>query len=629
MRERQGHSADAIWRDRGAKLIALLFAAAALATTITSPARASTGYALDALHPSRALPGPPKGIAVDQTTQDVYVAIVSLNPNSGAFGQIDRFNSDLSADGVFASGSGYYTGVALDPLTTGFFAAQMEIRASFGNFGTPRMDKFASNGSLTGSFSLGYTDSLPPIVTDPAGRIYFPNVGTHSVQVFNSAGVLLESITCSGCPGGAFGKPGSVALNSAGDLYVADTAPDRVVKLTSSGGAYSYASTVQSGRGAGAVAVDPATGDVLVGDMPGGDDYHIVAYSSAGTQLDDFGAGLFRDASSGGYGALSAYQIAVNATTHKLYVGEFDKFYVFEKVTIAPPSATAGAATDVGQLTATLNATVNAQGHAVLECDFAYTDEADFQANGFANATSLPCPEKPDGSANTALSVGVSGLSPETEYRFRVETVSNGGPTNSSSQTLETLPAIPPTVSTGSPLAVGQVEAKLAGSVNPHGGTPSNCHFELGTSLSYGSNFPCPTLPGPATIDVAESKNVSELKPSTTYHYRLVVTTNAGTTEGDDVEFTTASPPAEPQPDPTAPTTSAPPASTAPPTVEPPPTTNPPRCKKGFRRQRAHGQVRCVKVCGKGFRQVRVRAKVKCVRRRHLNRRDRHTSGGS
>jgi DNA-binding beta-propeller fold protein YncE len=623
MTESYWRRANAIRLARRTPHAALLLAIVAVAMGIAPAARANVGYELDAAHPSRALPGPPKGIAVDPATQDIYVAIVSRNPNTGVPGEVDRFNSDLTADGVFAQGGGFYTGVAIKPGTQDFYAAQMELHTALGNFGTPRLDRFLSTGASAGSFALGFTDSLPPIVTDAAGRIYFPNVNTHSVQVFNSTGTLLENITCSGCPGGTFGKPGSVALNAAGDLYVADTAPDRVIKLTSSGGAYSYASTLQSGRGAGAVAVDPGTGDILVGDMPGGDNYHIVAYDSSGTQFDDFGAGLFRNASSGGYGALSAYQIAVNATTHKLYVGEYDKFYAFErKATIALPSATAEPATNRGQLTATMTAKANANGHAVLECEFELTDDAD---TGFADATSMPCPKKPVGTTSTSLNVPVSGLAPGTAYRYRVIATSNAGSVTSNSRTFETLPLTLPTVTTESPQAVGQTAATLVGSVNPHGGAVSDCHFELGTSIVYGSDLPCPTLPGPLTTNVVETKGASGLLPGTAYHYRLLVTTNAGTSEGEDVAFTTATPPAggEPSPDPG----SAVPPPALPPVTPPETTPHPPQCGKGFRRQRVNGKPRCVKICKRGFRRKQVRGKVRCVPKRRSSRPRRGRAG--
>ena len=550
-----------------------------------------------------------RGIAVDQATQDVYVTIVSGSTSTVTPGRIERFNSDLSADGTFANGLGHYSGVALNPLSPGaFLGAQVEMRSPLGTFGTTRLDRFSSSGSLLGSFALPFTDSLPPIVTDAAGRIFFPNVDTNSVRVYDQSGTLLEEITCAGCPGGQFGDPASVALNAAGDLYVADANPDRVVKLTSSGGPYSFSSMLQSGRGAGAVAVDSGTGDVLVADMPNGRDYHVVAYDSAGVQVDDFGAGLFPDSVTG-YGALSAYQMAVNATTHKLYVGEFDKFYVFEKTTIDPPSATTGQAADVTQLGATLKATVNANGHAVLECRFEYTDEADFQANGFDQADSSTCPELPDGSSNMALSVQASGLLPGTAYRYRVTAASSGGSSSSDDESFETLPALPPAVATHPPQGVGQSSAILEGSVDPQGGAVSDCHFELGTTAAYGSSVPCSASPGPVTADVEVSGSVGGLPSGTVHHYRLVVSTNAGTTAGDDVEFTTASPPPEPE-------TAPPPVAALPPIVQPVPAPPTPQCRKGFRRQSVRGVRRCVKICRKGFRRKSVRGKVRCVRLR-------------
>ncbi len=610
--------------DRRAELAGILLALASIAVICTTPAQANVGYELDASNPSRALGGAPKGLAVDQASQDIYVAIVSTNPNAGIPGHIERFNSNLSADGTFAPGGGFYTGVAVNPLTQGFFGAQMEIGSPLGNLGTPKLDRFSSAGVLAGSSALGFTDSLPPIATDSAGNVFFPNVNTHSVQVFDSSGVLQEEISCGGCSGGSFGKPASVALTSSDDLYVADADPDRVVKLTLSAGSYSYASTLQSGRGAGAVAVDPATGDVLVGDMPGAKDFHIVAYDSSGAQFDDFGAGIFRDVN-GPYGSLSAYQIAVNATTHRLYVGEQDKFFVFEKATIDPPSATANSATNTGQVAATLNASVNANGHAVLECEFEYTDETDFQANGFANAASLPCSGKPDGSVSTPLGATVSSLDPGTLYRFRITATSNAGTVNSGSKTFETLPEVPPTVTTESPQAVGQSTATLKGTVNPHGGAVSDCHFEFGTSASYGSNAPCAVLPGAVTSDIAQMREISALSPSTAYHYRLVVTTNAGTDAGDDVEFMTASAPVGSN----EPPSSAPP-QTAPPAPSPPSATPPtPRCRAGFRRQRVGGKPRCVKICRRGFRRRLVNGKVSCVKRRSDDRRRHRTAASS
>lgn len=592
---------------------------------VVPPAGAATGYEPDATNSSRPLAGTPRGLAIDAASGDIYVAILSANLSAQAPGEIDRFNSNLSTDGVFADGDGYYAGVALNPVTPfGFFGAQMKIVTPIATVGISRLDRFSTSGQLASSFALPYTASLPDIATDSAGNIFYPNVSTNSVQVFDSAGTLLKEITCSGCPGGTFGEPASVALGATDDLYVADANPDRVVKLTLSGGSYSFASQLQSGRGAGAVAVDSATGDVLVGDMPAGRGFHIVAYDSSGVQFDDFAAGMFPDSTTG-YGALAAYQMEMNPTTHKLYVVGTNTLRVFEKTTIDPPTAIGKPASGVGQLTATLNATVNANGHAVLQCEFEYTDEVDFLANGFTNATDRPCPTKPDGSSGKSLSVTVSGLIPATDYRYRVTASSHAGSVSSGNVAFETLPEIAPTATTESPLAVTQTAATLAGRVNPRGGSVSDCHFDFGATAGYGASIPCAVPPGVASSDVAESGAASGLQHSTTYHYRLVITTNAGTAEGDDVEFTTATPPSPlPPPDSGPPATDTP----QPPASAPTPPSAPPPCRNGFRRRTIDGRSLCVKVCRKGFRKRRIRGVVKCVRIvRSNDPRRRHSAG--
>ncbi len=567
-----------------------LLAIATSALLTASPALASTGYELG--QPNSVLVAGidfPHGVAVDQANHRVYVAVASDNGLQHAPGEIRRFESNGTAAGTFLGGpEAFFSGVAVNPVTQGFYGAQVRSESPLGNFGTAQMDPFSAAGVMGTPFPLSVNPTLPQIATDSTGDVYFPNSATNSVQVFNPAGALQETIGCGGCPGGSFGKPVSVALDSGGDLYVVDLAPDRVVKLTASGGSYVFDSLLQSGRDAVAVGVDTSTDDVFVGDLPGGRDYHVVAYDSSGSQFDDFGAGLFVNPP---LGPTAAAQIAADATTHRLYLSEHNKIYIFERVTIGPPSATVGAASSVGQLTATLNATVDAKGHAALDCDFEYTGEAD---TGFASATSVPCPELPDGSGGTPLALKLSGLLPHTAYRYRVSVTSNGGSAVGTSKTFETLPVVLPTVTTESPLAITRTEATIGGKVNPHGGSVSDCHFDFGTSVSYGSSFPCPTLPGPVTAAVAQSRKVPSLMPGTVYHYRLAVTTNAGTVNGGDVEFKTEGQPLTQTP---LPEISVPPETTTP----PPPSTTPthpprlPHCKKGFRRKKVHGKVRCVK----------------------------------
>jgi hypothetical protein len=88
--------------------------------------------------------------------------------------------------------------------------------------------------------------------------------------------------------------------------------------------------------------------------------------------------------------------------------------------------------------------------------------------------------------------------------------------------------------------------ATLAGTVNPGGGA-TTYHFEYGTSTSYGSQTSDGNA-GSGATDGDVLANVTGLSAGTAYHYRLVATNAAGTVNGADQMFTTASPAPAPAP---------------------------------------------------------------------------------
>lgn len=587
------------FRSAGLVLWGLLLLVA-LALPVTS-ARASIGYEPDAVKSQIPLGVQfPHGVAIDQTNQLIYVAVfvhtLSLNPH-GEVMQLSMSGTPTAGSPFTAGSPGLFTGVAVNPVTSDVYAARGHGQLPTGLIGEPRMHLLSPAMTGLSSFSLNNpAANAPQIATDSVGRVYYPNPSTHQVEVFNSTGVLQSTITCGGCPGGSFATPVSVAVDPADNVYVADLGRDFAVKLKPASQSFAFERLFQSGRGAGAVAVDPVSGDVFVGDLPGGTSYHVVAYDSSGVQFDDFAAGMTSNPPPEAGRTLTP-QLAVNAATRKLYVADQGRLLVFERTTIDPPAVTTDAAAPVGQLKATLKATVNANGHAVLDCEFEYTDHADFLANGYANAISVPCPNKPNTATATPVSAEISGLTPATTYHYRSEATSNAGSDSGGEQTFVTLAAVPPTVTAQPATSVGQASATLLAKVNPKGGTVSDCHFEYGTSTSYGAEVPCATLPGHVSTDVSQSRNVTGLTAGTTYHYRLVVTSNAGTTKGGDVAFTTVAPPPPPPPDPTPegtppPVESTPPVSTV---VPPTPTPKPLRCKKGFQKKKVRGKMRCVK----------------------------------
>jgi hypothetical protein len=102
--------------------------------------------------------------------------------------------------------------------------------------------------------------------------------------------------------------------------------------------------------------------------------------------------------------------------------------------------------------------------------------------------------------------------------------------------------ATAPTASTGPVATVAPTAATVSGSVNPNG-TATTWYVEYGTSTSYGTKTAAASA-GSGTSSQAVSASLSSLKPGTTYHYRFVATSSAGTGHGADGILTTSAVPA-------------------------------------------------------------------------------------
>ena len=99
-------------------------------------------------------------------------------------------------------------------------------------------------------------------------------------------------------------------------------------------------------------------------------------------------------------------------------------------------------------------------------------------------------------------------------------------------------PTNPPAVNTSGATNVTPTGARLNGTVNPNG-LSTSYHFEYGTSTGYGSSSSSANA-GAGSSTVNASITLSGLTAGTFYHYRLVATNSAGTTNGSDATFTTS-----------------------------------------------------------------------------------------
>ena len=97
--------------------------------------------------------------------------------------------------------------------------------------------------------------------------------------------------------------------------------------------------------------------------------------------------------------------------------------------------------------------------------------------------------------------------------------------------------ALLPVARTGEATALGPATATVTGTVNPRG-LETKFHFDYGTTDEYGSTTPAVSA-GSGQLDRPARAELKQLTPGTTYHYRVVAASDAGTSNGDDRQFAT------------------------------------------------------------------------------------------
>lgn len=112
----------------------------------------------------------------------------------------------------------------------------------------------------------------------------------------------------------------------------------------------------------------------------------------------------------------------------------------------------------------------------------------------------------------------------------------------------ESAAAAAPSATTGDASAAADGSATLTGTVDPRG-VPATYRFEYGLGPDYG----IPTDDGGVSARPGAhpaTRRLGGLQPSTTYHYRIVSTSQHGTSFGADRTLTTPAPPPPPPPPP-------------------------------------------------------------------------------
>jgi hypothetical protein len=192
------------------------------------------------------------------------------------------------------------------------------------------------------------------------------------------------------------------------------------------------------------------------------------------------------------------------------------------------PLVTTKAASSLTTTSARLNGSVNPNGLATTYY-FEYGKTTSY-------GTKTAAASAGSGRGNVNVSAAIALLGPGI-YHFRLDASSSAGTTFGRDLTFGSTG--PPVVLTGSAQGASTSGATLTGSVNP-AGNATTWWFEYGPTTSYGSKT-SPKSAGSGSVATGVSAAVTKLIAGSTYHYRLVAQSGAGTTMGGDVAFMTIS----------------------------------------------------------------------------------------
>ncbi len=439
-------------------------------------------------------------------------------------------------------------------------------------------------GSPDGAFAKETEGSVAAVaVEESSGDVYVAEAAEGSrraVSQFNSEGEWIGWITET--PAGPLIEPAGVALSPGGDVYIADAA----------GGSATSGSHAVDVFGANVLVPDaeskPAkkvvrTAATLEGSVdpdgkPAEYDFQWCQSKEQGVPCTYESETTPVSAGSGNAGVsvkvaltkllpgTSYHYRLVAKNANGIDVGADEEFTTLPAVELitGPVKAESPIPTTAATLTGSI--TPNPKTEA-LELDARYYFQyvqvthktpSTASCNPEPGADPAPCSDVPlppgdagTGTAAVGVETQLAALTPNTTYHYRLVATNELGTTIGKTATEkdeESFTTSGPPRITGEEAEPNKIEhfgATLHASVQP-GERETEYHFEYGETTAYGNEVPVPGGKLPAgkaeASDPISATLTGDLKIGTTYHFRVVATNSAGTTDGPDRTFTTIPP---------------------------------------------------------------------------------------
>jgi hypothetical protein len=501
------------------------------------PASAELSFPFDSeLTPTVGELGEPNSVAVDDADGDTYLA-------DSAPGVIDVFDTATGAHLARWEG----TALTNPPGTPSksFGGANVAVAANDGTGDVYVLDptdnvvdQLGPKGEYLRQFSHGFNRPSGIAVDQATGDVYVGDANNGVVDVFSAEGVYSPSASISLTPiagelNTAFGH-GIAVDDHNGDVYVSNAIPAVVFVFNASMEVFeptwTGSNTPAMSFGGAAfvgVAADNASGDVYVS-------------SSATGVVDVFGSGGEYLPSEFGQSFPFLHGVAVDQESHKVYVADQEAADVFGPAVVVPEVVTKEVV-EVHPRSAVLTGTVDPAEVAVTDCHFDFVPLSQFEASGFEDVTAgekAAC-EDPDaaeigeGSAPVEVHADVAGLEVGTTYKVRLQ-AENADHVPSVAEDLVSFDTQPPPSITGAvDENLAETSVDLNAQINPNELPVTSCSFEYGTESEVIGVLPC----SPATLAAGVepelvTAHVEKLHPNVTYRWRVVATSEAGTTTG-------------------------------------------------------------------------------------------------